>query len=195
MENNTTKKQAITISGSLGSGKSTTANLLAKKLGYSRFSGGDFMRRMAEERKIPMAEFSLMAETDEAIDKAIDAALGEFMQKNDKYIVDARLGWYWEPKAFKVFLTLPTEIAAERILKDLETNELRQVGEAARNYDEILEKITHRLESEKVRYLKYYGIENNHDESHFDLVINTESMPPDHVVEMISREYEKWLSL
>ncbi len=190
-----TKKQAITISGSLGSGKSTTANLLAKKLGYSRFSGGDFMRRMAEERKIPMAEFSLMAETDEAIDKAIDAALGEFMQKNDKYIVDARLGWYWEPKAFKVFLTLPTEIAAERILKDLETNELRQAGEAARNYDEILEKITHRLESEKVRYLKYYGIENNHDESHFDLVINTESMPPDQVVEMISEEYNKWLSL
>ncbi len=195
MENDTTKKQAITISGSLGSGKSTTANLLAEKLGYSRFSGGDFTRRMAEERNIPMADFLKIAENDEVIDKSIDAALKEFMQKNDKYVVDARLGWYWEPKAFKIFLTLPTEIAAKRILKDLETNELRQAGEAARDYDEILEKITHRLESEKARYLKYYGIKNNHDESHFDLVINTENMPPKQVVELISKEYEKWLSL
>lgn len=190
---NTAQKQAITISGTLGSGKSTTANMLAEKLSYSRFSGGDFMRKMAEERSISMKEFGKMAEDDESIDKSIDFALGEYMRNNEHYIVDARLGWYWEPQAFKVFLTLPPEIAAARILKDLETNELRKAGESAHSYEEILEKITNRLESERVRYYQYYGIENNHDPKHFDLVLDTGTLSPDEVVETVRQAYEDWL--
>ena len=43
------KKEIITINGSLGSGKSSTADLVAKELGFMRFSSGDFMRKINHE--------------------------------------------------------------------------------------------------------------------------------------------------
>lgn len=187
------KKEAITISGTLGSGKSTTANMLGELLNFPRYSGGDFMRQMAHERNMNMTEFSERAQTDTSIDKEIDARLGEFMKSHDHYVVDARLGWFWEPNAFKVFLTLPDEVAATRILKDLESNSLRKAGEAAHSFDEILGKIRHRLESEKVRYNEYYKIENNHDPKHFDIVVDTGNLTPQQVVDTILEAYKKWL--
>ena len=48
----------ITISGEPGAGKSTTAKLLAKKLSCKHYSTGDFMRDMAEERKISLLELT-----------------------------------------------------------------------------------------------------------------------------------------
>ena len=44
----------ITISGIAGSGKSTVAKLLAKKLNCKHYSVGDFMRQIAKEKNIPL---------------------------------------------------------------------------------------------------------------------------------------------
>ncbi|PIN81309.1 cytidylate kinase, partial [Candidatus Woesearchaeota archaeon CG10_big_fil_rev_8_21_14_0_10_32_9] len=62
----------ITISGNLGSGKSTVAKMLAKDLGYSHYSTGDFMRKMAEERGITLLELGKIAENDSSIDYELD---------------------------------------------------------------------------------------------------------------------------
>jgi ABC-type multidrug transport system fused ATPase/permease subunit len=44
------KKQTITIAGSPGSGKSSTAKAIAAVLGFQHFSSGDFFRQLAVER-------------------------------------------------------------------------------------------------------------------------------------------------
>ena len=54
----------ITISGIAGSGKSTVAKLLAKKLNYNHYSIGEFMRDIAKEKNTSLLELSNLAETD-----------------------------------------------------------------------------------------------------------------------------------
>lgn len=189
-----THKPAITISGTLGSGKTTAANKLAEILGFPQYSGGFFARTVAAERGLSMKEFSEMAESDPQIDKEIDSRTVEFMRAHENYIADCRLGWYWEPAAFKVFLTLSDEVAADRILNDLKTNELRAAGERSYTREEVLEKIRHRLGTERVRYQKYYGIENNHDPKHYDIVIDTSNLTPDEVVARVLEGYRAWIS-
>jgi predicted cytidylate kinase len=189
---NTNNKSAITISGTLGSGKSTTANMLGELLRYPRYSGGDFMRAMANEQNMTMKEFSERAESDPQIDTEIDMRLKEFMQSNDNYVVDSRLGWFWEPRAYKVFLTLDDTVAARRILQDLESNQLRAAGEHAQSYEDILMKIRTRLASEKTRFQKFYGIENNHDPKHFDLVVDTGNLTPNEVVQKVLDGFALW---
>ena len=48
----------ITLSGMVGSGKSTNAKLFAKELGYKHYSVGDLMREMAKERGIPPVSYT-----------------------------------------------------------------------------------------------------------------------------------------
>ncbi len=71
----------ITISGIAGSGKSTVAKLLAKRLGYRHYSIGDFMREMAKERKVSLLELSKEAEKGHSIDKELDEKQRELGKK------------------------------------------------------------------------------------------------------------------
>lgn len=189
MEN--AKKSIITISGKLGSGKSTTAKRVAAALGYPHYSGGDFMRMLADKKNLSMVDFSKLAETDETIDADIDATQKEFMQANDNFVIDSRLGWFWEPKSFKVFLTLDDETAVSRVMDDIEHNPLRK-GELSKDHTELLEKLRGRFESERARYKTYYGIENHFDPAHFDLVIDTKENDVDTVVQLVLAGFEKW---
>ena len=146
------KKQIITINGSLGSGKSSTANLVAKELGYKRFSSGDFMRSIALEKGISLNELSKEAEQNVEIDKLIDEKVKQ-AGTEEKLIIDSRLAFHFIPNSFKVYLDLAPEIAKDRIMHDFKENKLRQESEGSSSPMEIYEKITSRLESEKKRYL------------------------------------------
>lgn len=189
------KREIITICGVLGSGKSTAAKRVAGALGYSHFSGGDFMRQMAAERGITLAEFSIMAESDPEIDKEIDRRQKEFMQTHSKFVIDSRLGWYWAPDSFKVFLTLDLDTAASRVFTDIQ-NKMRtgEMDTSSETLEEVKNRLMHRFESERKRYYGYYIIENHFDPKHFDLVIDTKINDIPAVEKMILEGYKKWLS-
>lgn len=186
------KKEIITITGTLGSGKSSTADLVAKKLGYQRFSSGDFMRKIAVEMGISLNELSLRAQTDESIDLKIDEEVRRAGTLN-KIVIDSRLAFHWFPESFKVYLDLPPEIAKERIYQNIRENPLRKESEASATPEEIYQKIISRRESEKKRYFDLYGIENHADPKHFNLVVDTNKNNLDQVVEIVVQEYRKWL--
>lgn len=185
------KKEIITINGCLGGGKSSTADLVAKKLGYTRFSSGNFMRKIATEMGISLNELSIMAENDHSIDLKIDAEVKKVGELN-KVVIDSRLAFHWIPDSFKVYLDLPPEIAQDRILSNLRTNKIRQESESSTSLDEIYQKITRRLESEKRRYMEYYGVDHT-DKNNFDLVIDTNKNNLYQVVDIVVSEYKKWL--
>jgi len=185
------KKEIITINGCLGGGKSSTADLVAQKLGYTRFSSGDFMRKIATDMGISLNELSIMAETDHSIDQKIDEEVKKVGEMN-KIVIDSRLAFHWIPESFKVYLDLPPEIAKERILNNLKINKLRQESESSTSADEIYQKITRRLESEKKRYLEYYGVDHT-DKNNFNLVIDTNKNNLHQVVDTVVMEYKKWL--
>ena len=63
------KKEIISIAGNLGSGKSSTSDLVAKKLDFKRFSSGDFMRKIALDMRMSLSKLQSMAEKDKSIDQ------------------------------------------------------------------------------------------------------------------------------
>jgi cytidylate kinase len=185
------KNKIITINGSLGSGKSSTADLLAKELDYQRFSSGDFMRNIARNKGISLNELSKLAENDKTIDTLVDNEVKK-AELGNEMIIDSRLAFHWIPNSFKVYLELSPEIAKERILHNLKENKLRQESEEAVNSDEVYKKIIERLQSEKKRYWELYKIDHT-DKQNFDLVIDTKQNNLSKVVSMIIKEYKKWL--
>lgn len=189
------KKHIITIAGSLGSGKSSTAKRIVEILGYKFYSNGDFMRQIATERGISLQELSKIAETDPSVDIALDDRNRE-MGKESDIVVDSRLGFYFIPDAFKVSLELESTAAAARILKDAEVNPNRykETNDKFDGVESIALSIEERLASERKRYKELYGIENHRDPKNYDLVINTATIPLESVAQKIVDEYNNWLS-
>lgn len=186
------KKEIISIAGALGGGKSSTADLVAKKLGWQRFSAGDFMRKIALDRGISLNELNELAETDTSVDIAIDDEVKKVRDMR-QIVIDSRTAFHFIPESFKVYLDLPPEIAKERILNDLKKNELRRESEASNTTEEIYNKITTRLESEKKRYKDLYGIEDHTAKENFDLIVDTNKNNLEQVADIIVSEYKKWI--
>jgi CMP/dCMP kinase len=157
----------ITITGSLGSGKSTIAKLLAEKLNYKHYSTGDFMREMATERSMTLLELSKAAENDKSIDKALDDRQVDIGKRENNFVIDARLGWYFIPHAVKIFLDVKDEAAAKRIFDARRPDEKYNT-----TLEKTLENIKTRRESEKKRYFEYYSVDY-YDKKNYDFVLDT----------------------
>ena len=191
------KRHIITICGVLGSGKSTSAKRVAQALSFTHFSGGDFMRALASKKGISIGELNTIAENDAEVDKEIDRSQKEFMDANDNFVIDSRLGWYWAPDSFKVFLTVDPRISAERVFADLQAKKAERSEEVSgvlETIEDLQKKQAERLESERLRYKEYYGIENHFDPKNFDLVIDTAHNDIPTVERLIIEGYKKWLA-
>lgn len=186
------KKEIITICGGLGSGKSSTAKMVADRLGFEHFSSGDFFRQAGLELGISVNELNKRAETDTKIDEVVDEKL-RGMRNSEKVVIDSRTAFHWIPESFKVYLDLPVEIAKQRVMNSLSENKLRQQSEQSTTLEEVYEKMVERFESEQKRYWDLYKI-NNADKSNFDLVIDTNKNNLQEVVDIIVSEYKKWLT-
>lgn len=169
----------VTISGRPGSGKSTVARLLARRLGLDHVSAGDFMREMAAERGISVLELSRIAEHDDAIDREIDERSRRLGRERDGFVIDSRLAWHFIPNAFKVFLDVQLDVAAQRIYGDRRGSEQENVDlDATRHNTEA------RRASESKRYAAYYHIDYL-DPANYDLVVDTSALDPAGVVDLI----------
>jgi len=175
----------ITISGTPGSGKSTVAKAVAKALKLKHYSAGDFMRAMATDKGITLAELSKEAEKSDQIDKEIDKRTLELAKREDNFIIDSRLAFHFIPKALKstkIFLTCSVKEAARRIYIDILSN--RRGTEKETSQKEVEKGIASRMKSEVKRYKKYYGVDYL-DESNYDLVLDTTSIPPAEAVQKV----------
>jgi len=183
------KKQIITIAGSLGSGKSSTARAVASALGFRHFSSGDLFRQLAAGRGESIEAMNISAEAQRDIDLKVDNLLREMYRTDEQLVIDSRMAWHWMPLSFKVFLVLDPNTAAERIF-----NHLRDEGrmsEAATSIDEVRKSIDRRFASEQKRYAALYGV-NATDPLNFDIVINTKHNDLKTVTEIVSSAYRAW---
>lgn len=169
----------MAISGRPGSGKSVVARLLSLALDVAHLSAGDFMRDMAAERGMTILELSRVAEGDESIDREIDERSARLAGSDRSFVMDARLGWYFIPDSVKVFLDVRPEVAASRVYGAGRATEKENV-----DLEATVAAIARRTQSERERYIAYYGIDYL-DPHHYDLVIDTSDLTPDQVVEAI----------
>lgn len=171
----------ITISGKAGTGKSTVANLLSKKLKLKHYSIGDLMRVMAKEKGLSLLEFNKLAEKDASIDFELDNKLKELGKTKNNFVVDGRLTGFFIPYAdVRVFLDADDKVRAQRIMKDTRHQE------KSKSLQETISNIKKREESEKKRYNKYYGIDYTNKKL-YNFIINTTKLTSNQVVEKIIR--------
>lgn len=171
----------ITISGSPGSGKSTVAKAVAKKLNLKHFSAGDFMREMASERGISLAELTSLSEKDVSIDREIDERTKSLIGQ-DNFVIDSRLAFHFLPEAVKIFLKVDPKIAAKRIWKDVEGK--KRTAEEFASEDAVLKGILERQASEVMRYKEYYNIDFL-DENNYDFVLDTSNLNIEQSIERV----------
>jgi CMP/dCMP kinase len=174
----------ISLAGRQGSGKTTVGKMLAEKLWFERFSTGDFMREMAIEKGMTLMKLNTFSETDGGkVDAILDERQKKLGQEKDNFIIDARLAWHFIPQSFKVYLTVDDFVGASRIVWD-SANPLRHSTDVHASIEEAINTTRARRESESKRYMSLYQVDN-HDLSHYDLVIDTTDIPPQKVVDEI----------
>ena len=172
----------ITISGPPGSGKTTACNKLSEKLGLKAVVFGKIFRELAAEKHLSLIEFGEMAEKDPSIDQSIDAKILEIARTNENIILESRLSAYMLSRnsipAFKIYLGASPEVRMSRI----GVREGQSLEDAKRETVE-------RQASEAKRYMMYYNIDIN-DMSVYDLVVNTDELDPDGVIDTILKAIE-----
>ena len=186
------KKHIITIAGRPGSGKSTAAKAVAVQLGFEHYSSGDLFRALAKERGIDVLQANLSAEQNTEIDHLVDNRLQDINAHDDKKVIDARTAWHWIPRSFKVFLDLDLEVAAERILNNMDDTRLasEHVHRDPVEYAAVLQS---RLDSESRRYRALYDIDP-YDMTNYDLIVDTATNNIPQVIELITKAFESWIS-
>ncbi len=186
------RKHIITVSGKPGSGKSSTADRVAELLGYTRYSSGDLVREMTRKRRISLRDYNLMAEKNPEMDMQIDEELRKLRDNRD-IVIDSRLGFYWIPESFKVYLDLDPDVAIARIYKDASLNVGRSgSGEGTSDMSTVIDEVEARLQNERRRFKKLYNI-NPYNIENFDLIVDTSRHSPQTVALTVFDTYKKWL--
>ena len=177
----------ISITGDLGSGKSTVSKLLCEQLNYDHVYTGKIQREIAKRYKMSTLDLNKYAETHPEIDAEIDSTFKSLNDSTD-LIVDSRLAWFFIPKSFKVYLKTNVIVSADRI-----ANDSQRVNEGYSSKEEAVDHIIARKTSENKRYMDLYGVDCN-DLSQFNLIIDTSFIAPEKVVDMILTAYNAWLA-
>jgi cytidylate kinase len=188
------KKHIISFNGDHGSGKSTIAKKLAKKLGYKRFYMGKIARSMAEEHKMSYARFLELLKKDSSYDKKIDNYVIDLGNKKNNFIIESRTAWHFIPQSFKIYLQVDPMEGARRMFADYQNDSHRDnESRGIKTIKDILVISKNRKEADDKRYKKLYNI-NANDMSQYDLVVDTTALTREEVLEIIKDAYEKAIS-
>ena len=182
------KKEIISIAGELASGKGAVSSVLTEKLGYGIYRNGEYFRKLAKEHNMDVTNFNIYVESHPEIDIQIEKSASEYAKTHDKFVIDARLGWYAVPESFKVYLTVDINEAARRAFND----EKRKETESFKTIEEQKNDLIKRYTLENERYFNLYNVRKE-DKSNYDLVLDTTNNTPEEIANKIIEEYEKWL--
>ena len=109
----------ITISGLIGSGKTTVCRMLGDRLGYRQVISGHVFREMAKELGMSLEEFGKLAEQDPKFDHRIDERLLNVAHGGGDLILEGRLAGQLlrrnDIPAFCIFLDAPPEVRVQRV--------------------------------------------------------------------------------
>ena len=177
----------ISITGDLGSGKSTVAKEICRILNFKYLSTGLIQRQLALEKGMDTLEFNKFTDQNASIDDYIDQKLKDINEQTDSYVLDSRLGWHFVKKSFKVYIMAVDEVAASRVLIDA-----KRIGEPQAL--DIKAKILEQKERRKIendRFKKSYGVKPSIFKD-FDAVIDTSTATIEEVTNLVLSLFDSY---
>lgn len=158
----------ITVHGDNGSGKSTLAKKLAKVLGYSHFSTGDFARELALQNGCTSISDYMQREREKDsqfdIDDVIDGQLKIELQKKN-IVIDSRLGYFFGKDSVKIYCILDPKTAAKWIFRGD-----KRRAENFQSIEQLEIELKARQEKDRKAYLQKYNTDYT-DSTQYDFVV------------------------
>ncbi len=178
----------ITLTGNLGSGKSTVCKRLEQEYGYEIFSTGKIIRQIADEMGISVLEMNDLMTKDHKYDKMIDDASARISRENPQknILFDSRLAWNFVESSFKVFLSVDLSVAAMRVFSDAKRGKV----ESYKSVEEAKEQLRMRAENEDRRYRELYRIDY-FDFNNYNLILDSSYASPELVSEVLFSEAKR----
>lgn len=178
----------ITLTGNLGSGKSTLSKIFEKAYNYEIYSTGRVIRELAEERGITVLEMNKLMSEDSQYDHMIDDRSAQISRErqDDNIFYDSRLAWHFVGKAFRVFLSVSLDTSVKRIMGDN-----RGSVESFKSADECKASIIARVEEEEKRYKELYNIDY-FDFTNYNLVLDASFCLPEVLAPLMYLEAERY---
>ncbi len=178
----------ITLTGNLGSGKSTVCKLLEQQYEYEIFSTGKVIRQIADDMNISVLEMNELMTKDHKYDTMIDDKTSAISRENpDKNILfDSRLAWHFVERSFKVFLSVDLDEAARRVYADSSRGEV----ETYKDTEDAKTQLAARADNEDKRYEDLYGI-HYFDFNNYNLVLDSSYASPEIIAKVLMKEARK----
>lgn len=173
----------ITITGELGSGKTTVARILNQEYGFDFYSTGSIQREIAKEKGITTLELNQLMSNDvnNIYDKMIDDKTVEISRKNagKDLVFDSRMAWHFVERSFKVYVTVDPYMAAQRVIRAG-----RGVEEQYGSFEEAAESLRKRKQLEDSRFAEIYSVRTT-DFSNYDLIVDSTFITPEELADII----------
>ena len=168
-------QKSIIISGPPAIGKTTVSKGLAKEFGMQNLSGGDVLKEMAHEQGFQTKgddwwdtkegmSFLGQRKNNYEFDKKVDEKLKQIFLKGNVVITSYTLPWLVQG-GIKIWLGGSRQNSAKR-MQNRDNMDLNNA----------MEIVKQRYEENKALYKKLYGFDFGDDLSVFDIIINTDGM-------------------
>lgn len=173
----------ITITGNLGSGKTSICKVLQEK-GYEVISAGSIFREVAVEKGVSVIELNEMCKKDPNLDYEIDARSERLGKEKDGVIFDSRMAWNFVDDSFKVFILVNVSEATRRVYSGVQRN-----AESYDSMEQAAEMLRDRAELERRRFKDLYHVDY-YDARNYNLIIESTNASPAQLAEEIIRNFE-----
>lgn len=174
----------ISISGKVGSGKSSVGEILSKRLKMKRYSMGQLRRDMARDMGITINELNKLGEKEDFTDKKVDEFAEKLGKTQDNFIIEGRTMFHFIPHSIKVFLDVESQEGARRIFNESKEMKEKRNEEEYESVEELKKHNIERMKSDTRRYKKYYGIDP-YDKKNFDFILDTTNLTIKEAVEKV----------
>lgn len=164
----------VWLTGPPGSGKTTAGRRAAELLHRPFESAGVLFRAEAERRHLTLEAFSRYAEEHPEIDRSLDTALAASARPGT--IVDGRVVGALMRRDGRPVLAVRVNAAEE-------VRARRVAGRDGVALAEAVREMRLRSESERARYLKWYGIDL--DREAYDAVVDASALTPEAVARAV----------
>ena len=171
----------ISFAGWPGSGKSTIAKRIATELGWPYYSMGQLRREAAKRRGMTLEEYNKLAMSDISTDLEVDEYQTKLGQEQDNFVIDGRTSWHFIPQSYKIFLNVDPRVGAERIFQELQQGGDRNEGHNLTTVEAVLNSNYERVQNDRKRYQKYFGIDV-YDLANYDEIVDTTNLTIEEVV-------------